>query len=188
MGTDATRVASYNPWVALYWLTTGRTLGGLRIYGEDNQLEREEALRLWTHGSAWFSSEQDAKGRLAVGQFADFALLSADYFNVDDEAIKEITSVMTVVGGKVVHGNGEFAGLAPQLPTPMPDWSPVRHYGGYQGATLAQASAAFAAAHGHAHGGEPCHVHGQGHAAHHDVPTDDNVGFWGALGCSCFAF
>ena len=63
MGTDATRVASYNPWVALYWLTTGRTLGGTaRSTAKSNRLEREEALRLWTHGSAWFSNEQDAKG------------------------------------------------------------------------------------------------------------------------------
>ena len=73
--------------------STGRTLGGLRIYGEDNRLEREQALRLWTHGSAWFSNEEDTKGRLAVGQFADFAVLSADFFSVEDEAIKDITSV-----------------------------------------------------------------------------------------------
>ncbi len=187
-GTDATRVASYNPWVALYWLSTGRTIGGLQLYGEGNRLEREEALRLWTHGSAWFSSEQDAKGRLTVGQFADFSLLSADYFTVGDDAIKDITSVLTVVGGKVVHGDGEFAALAPQLPSPMPDWSPVRHFGGYQGATLAQASAAFATAHGrHVHGAA-CSVHGHGHATHYHTPTGDHQGFWGALGCSCFAF
>ncbi|GAB3097891.1 amidohydrolase [Lysobacter terrae] len=189
MGTDATRVASYNPWVALYWLTTGKTIGGTRIYGESNQLEREQALRQWTHGSAWFSNEEDSKGLLKVGQFADFAVLSADYFGVDDEAIKDITSVLTVVGGKVVHGDGEFDALAPILPEPMPDWSPVRHFGGYQGISLAQASTAFAAAHRHAHEhGRDCKVHGHGHAAHHDVPASEFQGFWGALGCSCFAF
>ncbi len=184
-GTDATRVASYNPWVTLYWLTTGRTLGGLQLYGDENRLDREEALRLWTHGSAWFSSEQDQKGRLAVGQFADFTLLSSDYFTVADEAIQDITSLLTVVGGRVVHGAGSYAPLAPALPAPMPDWSPVRHFGGYKGATLAQASAAFAAAHAR---GPGCSVHGHGHAAHHDAPTSDHQGFWGALGCSCFAF
>lgn len=189
MGTDATRVASYNPWVALYWLTTGRTLGGLQLYGEDNQLEREQALAQWTHGSAWFSNEEGAKGRLAVGQFADFAILSADYFSVADEAIKDITSMLTVVGGKIVHGDGDFGALAPRLPEPMPDWSPVRHYGGYQGATLAQASAAFAAAHHHAHDeANACSVHRHSHAAHHAAPTREFQGFWGALGCSCFAF
>jgi hypothetical protein len=186
-GTDATRVASYNPWVALYWLSTGRTIGGLQLYGEDNRLEREEALRLWTHGSAWFSTEQAHKGVLAVGQFADFSLLSADFFAVPDEAILDITSVLTVVGGKVVHGDGAYTALAPALPAPMPDWSPVRHFGGYQSATLAQASTAFAAAHGH---GARCNVHGHGHghATHRDAPTNDHQGFWGALGCSCFAF
>ena len=66
-----------------------------------------------------------------------------------------------MVGGKVVHGGGEFESLAPTLPPPMPDWSPVGHYGGYQGATLAQATAAFAASHTHVHG-EACHVHGTG--------------------------
>jgi len=187
-GTDATRVASYNPWVALYWLSTGRTIGGLQLYGDDNRLEREEALRLWTHGSAWFSTEQADKGVLAVGRFADFSLLSADLFAVPDEAIVDITSVLTVVGGRVVHGDGDYAAFAPPLPAAMPEWSPVRHFGGYRGATLAQASAAFAAAHAHGHApGAGCSVHGQGHAAHHDVATSDQ-GFWGALGCSCFAF
>ncbi len=186
-GTDATRVASYNPWVALYWLSTGRTIGGLQLHGDHNRLEREQALRLWTRGSAWFSSEQDRKGVLAVGQFADFSLLSADYFAVEEEAIRDITSVLTVVGGKVVHGDGAYAALAPALPAPMPDWSPARHVGGYQGATLTQASAAFTAARGHAHGAD-CNVHGHGHAARHAAPVGDDRGFWGALGCSCFAF
>ncbi|MFH3575068.1 amidohydrolase family protein, partial [Acinetobacter baumannii] len=54
-GTDATRVASYNPWVCLYWLTTGKTVGGLPLYDEKNLLDRQTALKLWTKGSAWFS-------------------------------------------------------------------------------------------------------------------------------------
>ncbi|HEY1036385.1 MAG TPA: amidohydrolase [Pseudoxanthomonas sp.] len=186
-GTDATRVASYNPWVALYWLVSGRTLGGLQMYGDDNRLEREEALQLWTHGSAWFSTEQARKGRLAVGQFADCALLSADFLSVAEDDIPDITSVLTVVDGRIVHGTGPFAPHAPALPAPMPDWSPVNRFGGYQGGTLAQASAALAHAHGPA-----CrvHAHGQGHAhaAHRAVPTRDLQAFWGTLGCACFAF
>jgi predicted amidohydrolase YtcJ len=67
-GTDATRVASYNPWVCLQWLVTGRTLGGTLLYPEPNRLEREEALRLWTRGSAWFSSEETKKGALVPGR------------------------------------------------------------------------------------------------------------------------
>jgi len=130
-GTDATRVASYNPWVALYWLTTGRTVGGTALYGESNLLSREEALRLFTQGSSWFSSEQEHKGTIAAGQLADFAALSADYFSAPDEAVKHIESVLTVVGGKVVYGAGEFSKLNPPLPPVSNDWSPVRHYGGY---------------------------------------------------------
>ncbi|TGQ58581.1 amidohydrolase, partial [Mesorhizobium sp. M1C.F.Ca.ET.212.01.1.1] len=78
-GTDATRVASYNPWVALSWLVSGRTVGGLALYGEENLLEREQALRLWTQGSAWVSGGEAVKGRLKAGQLADFILLSADF-------------------------------------------------------------------------------------------------------------
>ena len=63
-GTDATRVASYNPWVSLYWLVTGKTVGGIALYPDSNRLDREEALRLYTVGSSWFSSETGRKGRL----------------------------------------------------------------------------------------------------------------------------
>lgn len=186
-GSDATRVASYNPWVALYWLSTGRTVGGLAMYGDDNLLEREQALRLYTQGSAWFSSEQDRKGALTPGQFADFAVLSADYFHVADAEIPAITSLLTVLGGRVVHGAGEFAPLAPELPAPMPDWSPAGRFGGYQPGSLIQAATGLGQAHAQAHGGA-CHAHPHGHAARQAVPVADDRGFWGALGCSCFAF
>ena len=105
-----------------------------------------------------------------------------------EDDIPDITSVLTVVCGRIVHGIGPFAPHAPALPAPMPDWSPVNRFGGYQGGTLAQARAALAQAHGPA-----CRVHahdhaGHGHAAHHAVPTRDLQAFWGALGCACFAF
>ncbi|XXF80133.1 amidohydrolase [Myxococcaceae bacterium GXIMD 01537] len=190
-GTDATRVASYNPWVALYWLVTGRTVGGLSMYGDDNRLEREEALRLYTHGSAWFSHEQDRKGLLKAGQYADFALLSSDFLHVPENDIQDITSVLTVVGGKVVHGGGDFGPLAPKLPKPMPDWSPVSRFGGYQGGTQAQALAMLAQARRHPHShGTSCAMHGHGrtHAAHHPAPAGGLRDFWGALGCLCYAF
>ena len=90
LGTDATRVASYNPWVALSWLVTGTTVGGLTLYPEENRLDRETALRLFTRGSAWMSREDDVKGRIAPGQYADFAALSADYFSVPDTEIRDI--------------------------------------------------------------------------------------------------
>jgi predicted amidohydrolase YtcJ len=137
-GTDATRVASFNPWICLYWLTAGRTVGGLQLYDERNRLDRLEALRLWTEGSAWFSSDDGRKGRLAPGQLGDLAVLSDDYFAVADEAIRTITSVLTVVGGRIVHGAGPYAELAPPLPPASPDWSPVRSYGGYHAARPAE--------------------------------------------------
>jgi predicted amidohydrolase YtcJ len=130
-GTDATRVASYNPWVSLYWLVTGRTVGGTQMYDESNRLERTEALRLWTVGSSWFSTEDGKKGALAPGQLADLSVLSADFFSVPEEQIKAIESVLTIVGGKVVYAVEDFSPLAPPSLPVSPDWSPVTKFGGY---------------------------------------------------------
>ena len=131
-GTDATRVASYNPWVCLYWLVTGKTVGGLSLYPEANRLGREQALRLYTQAGGWFSNEEGVRGTLKSGQLADLAVLSDDYFAVPDERIKSIESVLTVVGGKVVHAAGPFAPLAPSSLPVSPDWSPVGVFGGYR--------------------------------------------------------
>jgi len=76
--SDATRVASYNPWVSLYWLVTGRTVGGHQLWSQAARLDRMEALRLYTQGSAWFSRDDQRKGALTPGQFADLAVLSVD--------------------------------------------------------------------------------------------------------------
>ena len=130
-GTDATRVASHNPFVSLYWLVTGKTVGGTALYPEANRLDRAEALRRYTVGSAWFSGEEDKKGSVEVGKLADLAVLSADYFSVPEEEIKGIESVLTLVGGKVVYGAGEFARLAPPPLPVSPSWSPIGVYGGY---------------------------------------------------------
>lgn len=130
-GTDGTRVASYHPWTCLWWLVTGQTVGGTKLHGDEDCLAREEALRLYTQGSAWFSGESDHKGTLSVGQLADVAVLSDDYFAVEADDIRNIESVLTVLGGKVVYGTGKYAKLAPELPPVSPDWSPVAHYGGY---------------------------------------------------------
>src|ERR1700678_778287 len=107
-GTDATRVSSYNPYLSLYWLITGKTIGGLSLYPEENRLERAEALKLYTMGSSWFSTEDGKKGALAPGQLADLAVLSADYFSIPEEKIKQLESVLTVVGGKVVYATGRW--------------------------------------------------------------------------------
>lgn len=189
-GTDATRVASYNPWISLYWLVTGRTVGGLPLYGDANRLEREEALRLWTLGSAYKSNEEKVKGALLPSRYADFAVLSHDFMTVPEETIKDITAVMTVVGGKVVYADAEFKPHDPPLPPASPDWSPVRHFGGYQQVNTGSASviASVCASdcnHDHAHGHDGrlsawLGLHGQ-----QGQPGFNNP--W-TVGCGCFAY
>jgi len=186
-GTDATRVASYDPWVALYWLTTGKTIGGLALYDEANLLDRETALRIWTQGSAWFSGEADVKGTLAPGMYADLAVLSADYMTVPAGEIRRINSVLTVTGGRIVHGEGDYGNLAPPMPPASPTWSPVNAEPspGSRGAAL-DARVARAC---HDHGASSCGVHGRDRriAWTRPLPVADGRSFWGALGCSCFA-
>lgn len=130
-GTDATRVASYNPWVSLFWLVTGRTVGGLELYGQENRQSREQALRLYTQGSAWFSGDEHKKGQIRVGQLADLAILSDDYFQVPAEQIRSLQSHLTMVGGRVVWASGPFQKLAPEALPVSPDWAPTGTYGGY---------------------------------------------------------
>jgi predicted amidohydrolase YtcJ len=132
-GTDATRVSSHNPWLSLAWLCNGKSLGGLQMYGDDNLLTREEALRLWTVGSAWSTGHEGLKGAITPGQFADFVILDRDFLSVPDEEIQTLRAEMTVVGGEVVFASGSFKryGTAP-LPRIAPAWSPVVEYGGFQ--------------------------------------------------------
>jgi predicted amidohydrolase YtcJ len=129
-GTDATRVASYNPWVSIQWMIEGKTLGGETLAKSSNLLSRMEALRMMTANSPWFSWEEGTKGSLEVGRAADFAVLSADYFSVPVEQIRRIESVLTVVGGRVVYAAGPFAREAPPpLPAIIPTWSPTAFWG-----------------------------------------------------------
>jgi predicted amidohydrolase YtcJ len=177
-GTDATRVASYNPWVALSWLVTGKTVGGLKLYRESQTLDREQALRLWTEANTWFSGEGGKKGQIKVGQLADLAVLSDDYFNVADDRISDITSVLTLLGGIPVHASGDFSNLAPPLPPAMPDWSPVNYYGGYQSPNEAVAAAVAAS------GVQRVAAH-RCQGAH---PHTRESELWGDFGCTCWAF
>ncbi len=179
-GTDATRVASYNPFVVLYWLITGKTVGGTALYPENNRLERMEALRLYTVGSSWFSSEEGKKGSIAPGQLADLAVLSSDYFSVPEEQIKQLESVLTMVGGKSVYAAREFSRLAPPPLPVSPDWSPVKQYGGYNRSAATQAPGASAAA-VHARRALP-----KDHAVAHRYLIGES-GLW-SLGCDCAAF
>ncbi len=130
-GTDANRATSYNPWLGVHWLLTGKTLGGAKLQGDRNLLDRTEALRLYTAGGAWIAGDDDKKGRLTPGMLADLAILSADYFAVSFDQVTQLESVLTMVGGRVVYAAGPFARLDPPPPPSLPDWLPVRHYGGY---------------------------------------------------------
>ena len=193
-GTDATRVASYNPWVSLYWMVTGKTVGGLALYNDKNTLNREEALRLWTQGSAYKSNEETVKGVLKTGQYADLAVLSQDFMNVSDEAIKDITSVLTVAGGRIVYAVEDFESYDMPLPPASPDWSPVKHFGGYQHTALDIGALQMASACA-THGGCMHHHHYAGHDGllsswfgldgNKEKPSFENP--W-AIGCGCFAY
>jgi hypothetical protein len=125
-GTDATRVTSFNPWYSIQWMTTGLSRGGMRMYDDANLLTREEALRLWTIGSAWFTGDAGKKGAITPGEFADFAVLDRDYFSVTDAEIASLKSELTVVGDQVVYGAGIFArDDLKHIPEVSPDWSPM---------------------------------------------------------------
>jgi predicted amidohydrolase YtcJ len=179
-GTDATRVSSYNPYLSLYWLITGKTVGGVSLYPEENRLDRTEALKLYTMGSSWFSTEDGKKGALAPGQLADLAVLSGDYFSIPEEEIKHLESVLTIVGGNIVYASDEFSKLAPPPLSASPNWSPVKEYGGYAKAPSQTVGASHSAA-----------------CTHVEAPSDGRTrshlqvlgefGLWG-LGCDCFAF
>jgi predicted amidohydrolase YtcJ len=190
-GTDATRVASYNPWVALSWLVTGRTVGGLRMTPQRNCLDRETALRMWTENVTWFSNEEGKKGRIEVGKLADLIVPDRDYFSCAEAEIADTTSDLTIVGGKIVYGAGEFKSLDRSPPPPaMPDWSPVRSFGGYGAWKEANAKPSLKMQAmqmcGCANG---CAVHGHDHARAWSsrLPVSSLKDFWGALGCACWA-
>ncbi|QNL48816.1 amidohydrolase [Olivibacter sp. SDN3] len=131
LGTDGTRVASYNPWVALYWVTTGKTVGGNQVMAEENTLDRTTALRLATH-KGYELIKDKKKGKIEKGYYADLIILDNDYFTVPDESIKNITSKLTIVDGKIVYGDKDYGSIAPVALPVLPAWSPVKHFGGYQ--------------------------------------------------------
>lgn len=124
-GTDGTRVSSFNPWDGIYWLVSGKTVGGTPLKQGKEKLSRTEALKLYTHGSAWFSGEEGQKGRIKEGYLADFTLLKEDYFQISEEAIKSLEADLTVVGGRIEYGSANFKKFAKTLPKAQPAWSPT---------------------------------------------------------------
>jgi len=132
LGTDATRISTFNPWMSLHWAVTGKTIGGYQFWPVKDVLSRFEALQLYTTGSAWFSGEEKSKGKIAAGQYADLVILNKDYFSIPVDDIKNIHALVTIVNGKVVYAEGNYKQLAPEMPAVIPSWSPVKFYGGYQ--------------------------------------------------------
>lgn len=132
MGSDGTRVSSYNPWVGLYWLTTGTSIGGTKYQGTQNIIDRNTALKLYTQGSAKLVKLDADRGMLKENYLADFAILSEDYFSINENKILEITSNLTVVNGEIVYADSIFKELINPLPKAIPSWSPINFFGGYQ--------------------------------------------------------
>lgn len=134
-GTDATRVSSYNPWLSLSWLVSGRTVGDIVLSPAKNRVDRETALMMYTAAGAQLTGEADKKGQIKVGQYGDLALLSADFFSVPESEISRIESLLTIVGGKVVYGVENYEGAAEPVDAIEPAWSPVARFGGFQQST-----------------------------------------------------
>jgi len=133
MSTDAFRAATFNPWVGLSWMVTGRSVSGSEVLAAENRLTRGEALKLFTSGGAWFMNTESEMGLIAPGNLADFAILDRDYFSVPDDQIKSVSSVLTIMDGRVVFGAQDYAALSPTLPAILPAWSPVKYFGTYYG-------------------------------------------------------
>jgi predicted amidohydrolase YtcJ len=148
-GTDGNRATSYNPWIGVHWLVTGKTLGGAKAQGDRNLLDRSEALRLYSAGGAWMSSEETQKGTLEPGKLADLALLSEDYFSMPVDEIRNLESMLTMVGGKVVYASGPYSRLDPPPLPSLPDWLPLRNYGGYHKSAAAAVATLAAQPHSH---------------------------------------
>jgi len=131
LGTDGTRVASYNPWVALHWISTGKTIGGTQVMEKGNTLDRTTALKLLTVNGYALIKEAN-KGKIKAGFLADLVILDRDYFSIPEAQIPEIKALLTMVDGKVVYGKETFQNFAPKPLPVIPAWSPVGFYGGYQ--------------------------------------------------------
>jgi len=99
---DGVHIAPLNPWLQIYFATTGVNSFGDRVNG-DQQITRQEALRLFTRNNSWFLRMEDRIGTIESGKLADLVVLDRDYFAVPDVEIKQIRSVLTIVGGRIVH-------------------------------------------------------------------------------------
>lgn len=131
MGTDATRGSSFNPWVGIHWLVTGKTAAGQIHLSSENLLTREEAIMIYSLGSAWFSQEEDVKGKIKPGQLADVVLLTQDVMTIPEDDIKQIQSTLTIVNGKIVYASDDYKEYKIISSEIQPEWSPLKTFGSY---------------------------------------------------------
>jgi predicted amidohydrolase YtcJ len=110
-GTDANRVMIENPFVSLRWMLDGLTVDGVETRTAKEIPSREEALRIYTQGSAWFAHDENRRGKLVPGTLADLAVLSDDYLTAPVSDIAKIKSLITMVGGQIVYASGPFSSL-----------------------------------------------------------------------------
>jgi predicted amidohydrolase YtcJ len=115
-GTDAHRVSSYNPFVALQWYLDGTTIGGIKTRDDAEAPSRRQALEMYTRNTAYAANDDDKRGTLEPGKYADLAVLSADYLTAPVKDVGKIRSLLTMVGGTVVYAAPPFAALEPPTP------------------------------------------------------------------------
>ena len=104
-GSDSAQISTLNPWLMLYYMVTGKNSSG-QIINAGQTLTRDEALRLYTVANGWFVKEEDKLGSIEEGKLADVVVLNDDYFSVSDESLKKLGSILTIVGGRIVHDAG----------------------------------------------------------------------------------
>jgi len=110
-GTDAHRVMDYNPFLSLRWMVDGLTVEGVETRGAAELPTREQALRIYTAGSAWFAHDEQRRGALTVGRLADLAVLNRDFLTIPTRQIGHIQSLLTMVGGRIVYAAGPYKAL-----------------------------------------------------------------------------
>ncbi len=110
-GTDASAISPMSPWISIYHMVTGRVASGA-VMNAGQQISRMEALRLYTQGSAWHTFDDERLGSIEVGKLADLVVLSDDYLSVPEDEIRTLSSVLTIIDGRIVHTAAEFSDLS----------------------------------------------------------------------------
>lgn len=106
-GTDSTNAQPMNPWISIYYMVSGRNVGGFEV-NANQQITRLEALKIYTLGSAWVTKDDHKIGSIEEGKLADLAVLNKDYLSVSESDIRDLKSVLTLLNGEVVYSDPEI--------------------------------------------------------------------------------